>query len=294
MRATFAPCSCGPATGRSRKPSRSSVPTAAVRSAPGIWPRNVSRDDERDATETVRPGGRFHAQTMPELRPAAGCLAHRAAHGALRVAYCLVYGACGASRVSRRVLYDRVRRAFAPVAQAPCPRHVVGQTHYGIGTHACLPACLHHPAQPRPHPRPDFRGRIWPRLIPPHRHRDRLGCVVCAPPQRPGTMLRAAWHVAWSRSQRRCDRCTLGRACVTTGCAARVASRCLRVVRPHVELALAAVLLHARRAPGQHREGRQAEPGPVARHGGCARRAAQRATCNVQHATRNMQQTTCS
>ena len=195
MRATFVPCSCGPATGKSRKPSRSSVPTAAVRSAPGIWPRIVSRDDERVATETVRPGGSFHAQTMPELWPAAGCLAHRDAHGALRVAYCLVYGPCGASPVARRLLYCRVRRAFAPCC---------------VGLFA--------------------RGRSWVRH-----------------------------PMAWSR--------------------------CLRVVRPHVALALSAVLLHARRAPGQHREGRQAEPGPVARHGGCARRAAQRATRNGQHAT---------
>ena len=163
-----------------------------------------------------------------------------------------------------------------------------------------MPACLHHPAQPRPHPRPDFRGRIWPRLIPPHRHRDRLCCVVCAPPQRPGAMLRAAWHVAWSRSQRRCDRCTLGRACVTTGCAARVASRCLRVVRAHVALtafvcSATACSACTRTTSGRMPSGTRTRGSPRrVRTPGSATRNMQRATCNAQHAADNMQLTTCN
>ena len=62
-----------------------------------------------------RPAGwKFSCADHARATPAAGCLAHRAAHGALCVAYCLVYGACGASPVARRLLYCRVRRAFAP------------------------------------------------------------------------------------------------------------------------------------------------------------------------------------
>ena len=230
---------------------------------------------------------------MPELRlrPAAWRTAPHTARCALRTAWYMVHVVHRPSRVVCCIVAFGGRLLHAASGSLP-------EAGRGSDTlwhrDTCLPAFLHHPAQPRPGRRPDWRGRIWPGLIPPHRHRDRLGCVVCAALQHPapcceplGTLRRAAASAAAidAHSVARASRPVARRALHRVACVSSARTLHRR---------LSAVLLHARRAPGQHREGRQAEPGPVARHGGCARRAAQRATCNAQHETCNVQHETCS
>jgi hypothetical protein len=220
-----------------------------------------------------------------------------------RVVRCVLPGIWGMWCIARRAsraAWPRWAGVCSMLRQAPCPRQVVGQTHYGIGTHACLPACtIRH-----------SRARIGARTGAAASGRDAyphigtgtgsvassaLGRIARAPCCELLGMLRGA-----AASAAAIDAHSVARASRPVARRALHRVACVSSART-LHWRLSAVLLHARRAPGQHREGRQAEPGPVARHGGCARRAAQRATCNMQletcnmqHAADNMQLTTCN
>ena len=226
------------------------------------------------------------------LRPAAWRTAPCAARCALRTAWYMVHVVHRPSRVACCIvaLGGRLHAASGSLPEAgrgsDTPWH----------RDTCLPACLHHPAQPRPRRRSDWRGRIWPGRIPPHRHRDGLGCVVCAPPQHPAPccellgMLRGAAASA---------------AAIDAHSVARASRPVARRALHRVACVLSARTLHWRCLQcycmlGVHPDNigkdakRNQDPWLATAGAHAAQRNAQRATCNAQHATCSRRAATCS